>query len=383
MEINRNNYEEYFLLYADNELTDHEKIEVLKFIRENKDLEDEFKTIQDTICKPDNIVMQDKSSLLRATENDLVTEKNYEEIFVLYHDAELNSEERKSTELFVRDNPHLKKEFDLISRAKLTPENSITFLRKKDLYRKEKDGRVIPIVFWRLLAAAVFIGFGLWIFETYHEQPVTPQTAVIKNDSVQRDKQNTAMANIDKVIEPAKSDSLETWPKQNQDIADNNKSVEKKDALKQVNRNQQQKNSYAQQTFKQHDKAETEMKVTVSKEASSNKAQTELVSLENDLKNISQNKKIDAGDVIFTGDIEIKPTQKDNAGLHTAMQAQQTSYTTDAKQKNENYVFYNVTTEEFRKSKVGGFLKKVKRIVERNNPVTRLFAGDEKQVASN
>ncbi len=66
MEINRDNYEEYFLLYADNELTDYEKIEVLKFIRANKDLEDEFKMIQDTICKPDHVVMENKANLLRT-----------------------------------------------------------------------------------------------------------------------------------------------------------------------------------------------------------------------------------------------------------------------------------------------------------------------------
>ncbi|MEP7252692.1 MAG: hypothetical protein ABI683_09940 [Ginsengibacter sp.] len=385
MEINRNNYEEYFLLYADNELTDNEKIEVLKFIRENKDLENEFKTIQDTICKPDNIVMQDKSSLLRATENDFVTEKNYEEIFVLYHDNELGSEEKTGTELFLRDNPHLRKEFDFIGRAKLTPDKSITFPRKKDLYHKEKDGRVIPIAFWRSLAAAMFIGFGLWIFETYREQPAVPQTAVIKKDNAQGNKQSTATTNIDKTIEPTKKDkdSFATSSRQNQNIADNNRSVEKKEVLKQVKQNQQQKNSYAQQTPKQNDKAKTEMKVIVTKEASSDKAQTELASLENDLKNIPQNKKIDAADIAFTGDVEIKPTQKDNVAEQPAMQSQQASYVTDANQKNENYVFYNVTTEEFRKSKVGGFLKKVKRIVERNNPVTRLFAGEEKQVASN
>ncbi len=60
------------------------------------------------------------------------------------------------------------------------------------------------------------------------------------------------------------------------------------------------------------------------------------------------------------------------------------SYAVDQNNSNdENYVFYNVKAEEFKKSKVGGFLKKVKRIVERSNPITRLLSGDEKQVASN
>ena len=51
-------------------------------------------------------------------------------------------------------------------------------------------------------------------------------------------------------------------------------------------------------------------------------------------------------------------------------------------QNDENYVFYNVTTEEFNKTKVGSFLKKVKRIVERTNPIAHLLSGDDKQVAS-
>jgi len=46
-------------------------------------------------------------------------------------------------------------------------------------------------------------------------------------------------------------------------------------------------------------------------------------------------------------------------------------------------VFYDITTEEFKKSKVGGFLKKVKRLIERNNPISRLISGEERQVASN
>jgi hypothetical protein len=64
-----------------------------------------------------------------------------------------------------------------------------------------------------------------------------------------------------------------------------------------------------------------------------------------------------------------------------AMQAQNASYIGD-NANDENYVFYNVKSDEFNKTKVGGFLKKVKRIVERNNPITRIIDGEDKQVAS-
>ena len=101
MNINRNNYEEYFLLYADNELTDSEKAEVLMFLKQNKDLEEEFRMIHHTISKPDvNVELADKSFLLRKNEGSFINEKNYEEVFVLYHDNELTDKQKKETEEF-------------------------------------------------------------------------------------------------------------------------------------------------------------------------------------------------------------------------------------------------------------------------------------------
>ena len=127
---------------------------------------------------------------------------------------------------------------------------------------------------------------------------------------------------------------------------------------------------------------ENKNKVDYNKNALTEKIQTDVAVVENKIKNIPQKNAIENNDISFTGDIEVKPLQKDNSEIQSLTQAQPASYV-DANQKNENYVFYNITTEEFRKSKVGGFLKKVKRIVERNNPVSRLFSGEEKQVASN
>ena len=48
--------------------------------------------------------------------------------------------------------------------------------------------------------------------------------------------------------------------------------------------------------------------------------------------------------------------------------AKPTSYIADAEVKSENYIFYNITTQDFKKSKVGNFLKKVKRVIESKIP---------------
>lgn len=371
MEINRNNYEEYFLLFADNELTDYEKIEVLKFIRENKDLEDEFRMIQNTVCKPDSVVMENKANLLRESEVPLVTEKNYEEIFVLYHDGELNDEEKSKTELFVSQHPLLKKEFDVIGISKLLPDHSISFPGKKDLYKKEKAGRVLPLIVWRSLATAVFIGFGLWIFQAYYQQPA-PLPAIVKNVNPVKETETISSKNI-----PENKPTVKIITKgdnQNSTIAEKEKSAYKKEVIKRNAKVEKDEPSFVQ--------AANKNKVEYNKEASVEKIRPDAVVLENKIKNLPQKNAIENDAISFTGDIEIKPIQNDKDNAQPVIQVQSASYV-DANQKNENYVFYNITTEEFKKSKVGGFLKKLKRIVERNNPVSRLFTGEDKQVASN
>ncbi|MEO6819534.1 MAG: hypothetical protein ABI204_07400, partial [Ginsengibacter sp.] len=50
-------------------------------------------------------------------------------------------------------------------------------------------------------------------------------------------------------------------------------------------------------------------------------------------------------------------------------------------ESNDNYIFYNIPADKFTKSKVGAFLKKMKRIVDRNDPLKLIFSGEEKQVA--
>ena len=172
MDINRDNYEEYFLLYADNELTDSEKAQVLMFVKDNKDLEEEFRMIHYTIARPDlSIGFTNKSFLLKNDPSSFINEKNYEEVFVLYHDKELTEDQKNETKEFLYAHPQLKNDFDLIGLARLTPENEILFPVKKILYKKEKPGKVISIVFWRVAAAAVLLGFGLWIAYSYLKTP--------------------------------------------------------------------------------------------------------------------------------------------------------------------------------------------------------------------
>ena len=71
MQINRQSYEEYFLLYADGELNESEQKAVEEFIDQNPDLASELTLIQETVFKPDGtIIFENKESLFKDESDD-------------------------------------------------------------------------------------------------------------------------------------------------------------------------------------------------------------------------------------------------------------------------------------------------------------------------
>lgn len=372
MKINRNNYEEYFLLYADNELSQAEKNEVEIFVKQNVDLEEEFTMIKLTINIPDEMVsMPDKLLLIKNASLSFINENNYEEIFVLYHDNELTNEQKNETEDFLKINPQFATEFELIRQSKLSPEENIVYPGKKQLYRKEKVDRIIPLIFWRSLAAAIFIGFGLWIALSYFNQQKSTRTIALNENVKSLPAPVVHNGIVEKHTNKEKVDatSLTIKEQNGNEKNDNNLKEEQRNILPGRN---ESRNVIV--------KAEVKEKILPEENAIQIKPDNRLEMtavtepINNEPDKIERTKiKIPTNDIV------------QHAGTigqnQPAMQVQNASYIAD-NANDENYVFYNVKSDEFNKTKVGGFLKKVKRIVERNNPITRIIEGEDKQVAS-
>jgi cytoskeletal protein RodZ len=374
MDINRNNYEEYFLLYADDELTDSEKAQVLMFLKENKDLEAEFRMIHQTILKPDtSIGLTDKSFLLKGEEEPVINEKNYEEIFVLYHDNELTGSQKIQTKEFLSRREHLRNEFELIGLARLTPEDAVVFPNKKILYRKEKAGKVVPIIFWRVLAAAIFIGFGLWITYFYvqkgHEKPgiaakIIPskQVPVVPNNAEINPKKEP----VNTLVLSEKNSKPSEAPV-----------IPHKDKLQKPLSQKAAINSLVKVSVKTQKPVQESITIQPAE-----KINDEIVSTNEETGSIPR-EQIEEDNKSKQSNHLARDAIQSNVTIEPVKYAQNVSYVSDANDNNQNYVFYDITNEEFKKTKVGGFLKKVKRVIERNNPISRLLSGGEKQVASN
>lgn len=151
MIINRNNYEEFFLLYVDDELKPEERTEVEKFAGLHPDLQEELSMLKQATIFAEPIHFAGKQDLYKQENS--ISLANYEEYFLLSVDNELDKKQADDVEQFVLKHPQLQEEFTVIKKAKLEPE-LIEYKEKKKLFRKEK--LVIPIGLMRMsIAAAV------------------------------------------------------------------------------------------------------------------------------------------------------------------------------------------------------------------------------------
>ena len=196
MNITRQNYEELFLLYVDNELNVAQRKAVENFIQQNPDLRSELLMLQQSVLPGDeHIVFSNKESLLKTTSAlNPVNENNCEEYFVLYGDDELTNEQKDQVEQFVYKNPQHQANFELIQQARLMPDMSEVFPDKYALYRSEENDRVAPVIrmrWWRMAAAAAVLFFigGMGWYIAVNKGDVKPGIEVVSNNDTNQPKQ--------------------------------------------------------------------------------------------------------------------------------------------------------------------------------------------------
>jgi len=218
MKINRHNYEEFFLLYVDNELSSEDRRMVEDFVQLHPDLNEELELLSQFKFTPDNdIVFDNKEELLKvnlsagqAGGETPVNINNYEESFLSYIDNELTAGEKAAVDQLVKTNPSAKKELDLLLQTKLQPE-TIVFTNKESLYRKEEKVRSLPVRWWRAAAAILILALGLTAVLVMNNKsiddvpvaknPGTPKVSPVENKVDQPVQE--AMADNNNSIAPA------------------------------------------------------------------------------------------------------------------------------------------------------------------------------------
>ena len=352
MDINRHNYETFFLLYVDNELSAADRKAVEVFVQENADLNEELQLLQQTVFSAADIVFENKESLLKDEQASL------KENLLLYLDKEMDAAAVLQTEQLLYTHSTAQKEFALLQKTQLKPDRAIVFANKESLYRKE-EGRVVGFAWWRVAAAAVLLGVGVWGgFNLLHNKTVEPSAVAGTKGT-----KNTTPATPAQTIVPVQSTE--------QTVADMQRSTaviagkENEGSTKQKN-NLRAKQILPQDTQKNNNN-------TIAKQDNNKKSSNNLPTPDyNNFNNNSRNE-IFAQTVLPTD----KATDKVNSGITATVAlpkntnatdgyALNTKYTQSNGEEPSNDALLNMDEDNVKKSKLGGFLRKVKRIVERN-----------------
>ena len=199
MKINRHNYEEYFILYADNELSSDDRRLVEEFADLNPDLKDELDTYLNTVLLPDTFVgFENKEELHR-----------YDESLISYIDNELPAAEKTEFEKLVNTTPFLQKELEFYRKTKLQPETDIVFENKSVLYRST-ERKLVRMTWVRWAAAAVILlAISITAITVLNNnEPGGNKTAEVNSGNKSETQQGTP-------ADPNKKDDATQAPKEN------------------------------------------------------------------------------------------------------------------------------------------------------------------------
>ncbi len=214
MKIDRHNYEEYFILYLDNELADADRRMVESFIELHPDLKEELEILSQFKLQPDTeLVYTDKDSLLKpGTEQGLSSEQ-----LLLYLDGELDPEQSKELQQQINGDIRLQQQFALLQRTKLQPE-LISFPDKSVLFRKTAERARIISVRWYRVAAAVLLfllaGTTIVLLNNRKQNGDSPEVAKTVSPSIEKapvtdDIQKESLLAKDDLATPGKEISTE------------------------------------------------------------------------------------------------------------------------------------------------------------------------------
>jgi hypothetical protein len=151
--IDRNNYEEYFLLYVDNELTPVQRLAVEEFIINHPDLKEELELLSSTVLDAEPIRLFDKESLLSHQ----MQQEVIDEQLLSYLDNELSPEEASKVEIKLSVDTNYKLQYESLLKTRLDKDDLIVYPYKNELYRTEKERSIRPLFILRIAAAVVIL----------------------------------------------------------------------------------------------------------------------------------------------------------------------------------------------------------------------------------
>lgn len=352
MNLNRDNYETFFLLYIDNELSLAERKAVEEFAALHPDLQEELELLSDTILVNDPVIFSDKIELLKPAD--------LEEKLLLHLDNELPAAATEDLNKMIASNAVLQQDWNILQQAKLDAGEKIIFKDKQSLYRREKDN-VVAGRFIRWAVAAALIGAGFFTAMTLINRRPASATEFAGNKTAENNLVSSENTKKEATTEKSATAPFLPQATNNNDVALQKKSPATTPAKQPLIADKQNNAAVPQK----EDNRDQPAIATVQKQLPENGNSILTAATDNkDLQKPSPErpytglaaapprKKVEIMDVNI---LDVQPNSlASNAGFH--------------EDNDDDRILY-LKEEDVSKSKAGGFFRKLKRTVERKTRI--------------
>src|ERR1035437_494503 len=131
MNINKNNYEAFFLDYHEGNLSPQQVADLLLFVEQHPELKEEFESFENfTLEDLSSIEFENKSHLKKQ-----ITLENKDDYFIRSVENTLNTTEKGLLTNFIKQHPQFLYDLELFNKTKLSVDDSIKFENKNELKR--------------------------------------------------------------------------------------------------------------------------------------------------------------------------------------------------------------------------------------------------------
>lgn len=133
MNINRNNYEEFFIDYLDGRLNEATIIELEDFLLLNPDLKEELEGMEKVVLKPEENHFTNKELLKQINLEYPIDQENFDFFLIAENEEDLNAEELTALKAFIKTHPEIKADRKRYSSLRLKANEHIIFKNKSQL----------------------------------------------------------------------------------------------------------------------------------------------------------------------------------------------------------------------------------------------------------
>ncbi len=205
MNINRENYEVFFLDYHEGAISEEAKLQLIAFLELNPDLKEEFYSFENISFAEDTpaITFDLKESLKKENTSTLITEHNYHEFFIAAAEGDLLPSQQKQLEIFLSDHINLFNEYQLYKKLKLAPDYTVVYDKKASL--KHLSVFSLPIsrkVMYQTasIAASLLLLASVSVYYYQNSNKIDAGLAVVSSNKFITDTFKPAVKNTEKIL---------------------------------------------------------------------------------------------------------------------------------------------------------------------------------------